>query len=265
MEKPFSIHFSNGATATAIRAHSFVNLSDTLTTLGLPGSRPVLVVVGGAGELRHYHLACLHSLFAKVLVPIAQTLNAVVIDGGTDAGVMQMMGRARHAAKATFPLVGVLPSGMAILPQQSPPQHPDAAPLEAHHTHFVFTPEANPSLGWQWGDESPWIAQIANVLAEQVGSVAVLINGGEVTWQDAAHNVNAGRTLIAIAGTGRAADALTAALHGTITDKRAVPILTTGLLKSIPLEDLDGLARTIGETLSTGLELWQEKIHIANF
>jgi hypothetical protein len=264
MEKPFSIIFSSGSTAHAIRANTSSSLVDSLNALGLQSPCPVLVLVGGANGLRNYHIARLHSLFVKVLVPIAQSLNAVVIDGGTDAGIMQMMGQARFQTKATFPLIGVLPEGLATLPNQPPP-HPDAAPLEPHHTHFILTPEVQPGVQAQWGDESAWIAEIANAVAGTAPSVAVLINGGEVTWQDAWQNVQVGRIVIAINGTGRTANTLAAAVHGTVTDERAVPILATGLLQTIQLEQLDDLAQTIGEILSTGTESWQEKIHTASF
>lgn len=243
MAPSFDISFPNGNTATAIRVEAGADLDSVLHSLGLDGARPVLVVVGGAGKLNDDDRARVRSLFVRVLAPLAQTLNAVVVDGGTDAGVMQMMGRARCRTNSTFPLIGVAPIGTAGLPGQPLP-HPDGAFLEPHHTHFVLVP------GNYWGDESIWIAQIASAIANDSPSVTVLINGGEATWNDASQNVQEGRPLLVIAGSGRTADALATALDGKVTDERARRIVGSGLLKSIDLRSSDDLARVIRETLS---------------
>jgi len=243
MAPSFDISFPNGNTATAIRVEAGVDLDSVLHSLGLDGARPVLVVVGGAGKLNDDDRARVRSLFVRVLAPLAQTLNAVVVDGGTDAGVMQMMGRARRKTNSTFPLIGVAPIGTAGLPGQPLP-HSDGAFLEPHHTHFVLVP------GDYWGDESIWIAQIASAIANDLPSVTVLINGGEATWNDASQNVQEGRPLLVIAGSGRTADALATALDGKVTDERARRIVESGLLKSIDLRSSDDLARVIRETLS---------------
>lgn len=243
MASSFDISFPNGTTATAIRVEAGADLAWTLHCLGLDEGRPVLVVVGGAGKLSDEDRARVRSLFVRVLAPLAQTLNAVVVDGGTDAGVMQMMGRARRKTNSTFPLVGVAPIGTAGLPGQPLP-HPDGAFLEPHHTHFVLVPGTN------WGDESTWIAQLASALADDSPSVTVLINGGEATWNDASENVQEGRPLLVIAGSGRTADALATALSGKVTDERARRIVGSGLLKAIDLGSSDDLARVIRETLS---------------
>jgi hypothetical protein len=68
--------------------------------------------------------------------------------------------------------------------------------LEAHHTHFVLTP------GSEWGDESIWISRLATALASTQPSVSVLINGGEIAYQDLAHSVEQLRPVIVIEGSG---------------------------------------------------------------
>lgn len=230
-----TIRFPEGATAIAHHPQTVADLNRSLVRMDLQTSRPVIVLVGGAAGLRHYHLARLHTLFVKVLAPLAEAIGAAVVDGGTDVGVMQMMGYARQKMHGTFPLIGVLPVGVATLPNEQSPC-PDAAPLEPNHSHFVLTPGAN------WGDECPWIAGMAGALAQGMPSVTVLINGGEITWMDAAQSVAANRPIVAIGGSGRAADALTAALAGEPTDVRAHYIMASGLLQSVQLEDTERLA-----------------------
>jgi hypothetical protein len=245
MQEPFAIRFLGGATALVLRVEETATPSAVLRKLGFQGSRPVIVLVGGASGLRHFHVARLNALFVNILAPLAEALGAVVVDGGTDAGVMEMMGRARNKTRSTFPLLGVAPVGLATLPGDLTPV-PDSAPLEPNHTHFALIP------GSQWGDESLWIAQIASALAEGAPSVTVLINGGEITWKDAAASVQVGRPIVAIAGSGRAADTLVAALKGTITDNRAEAILASGLLYASALENLNHLQTVIQDLLPVG-------------
>ena len=237
------VTFSKTHRARAVTVHHPTQLPQAFQHLGLAHPMPSLVLIGGASRISSADQALLRSLFVQVLAPLAETLNAVVIDGGTNSGIMAMMGRARHRLHATFPLLGIAPQGAVALPGQPLP-HDEAAPLEPHHTHFILVP------GSQWGDESAWIAEAASTLSGHQPSVTILINGGEVTWRDAEENVGAGRPVIAIAGSGRAADALATALEGKITDERARRIVESGLLHAIDLHSSKELTQTLGQLLA---------------
>jgi SLOG in TRPM, prokaryote len=165
-----------------------------------------------------------------------------VVDGGTDAGVMRLMGRARAETGAAFPLVGVAAAGTISLPGVPPPR-PDAAPLEPNHTHFVLVP------GSTWGDEARWLARVASALAAGAPSVTVLVDGGETAWEDAAVSVEAGRPVIAVSGSGRAADTLVGAIRGEASDGRARELAISGLLRAADLS-AESLAGAIEEALS---------------
>jgi len=243
MEPPVTVSFGDRCMAQLMQVSEEMPLLDALQQLQVPYPRPVLVLIGGASNLTDSDQRLLRSLFIKVLAPLAQTLNAVVIDGGTDTGIMQMMGRARTRTRSTFPLIGIAPVGLVALPGQALPR-PDAAYLEPHHTHFFLTP------GQSWGDESEWIAQFATAIAADEPSVTLLINGGEVSWIDARENVEEGRPVIAIAGSGRTADALATALNGKITDERARRIVDSGLLQAIHLRSPQHLTQVIEKILS---------------
>ncbi|HIK17064.1 MAG TPA: hypothetical protein IGS53_17500 [Leptolyngbyaceae cyanobacterium M33_DOE_097] len=244
MPKPYIIEFFAEQSAIAIEVKTSADLKAISHTLQVTGSRPVIVLVGGAGELRHYHVARLHTLFLKAIVAVAEEVGAIVIDGGTDTGVMQMMGRAYQKASASFPLIGVLPAEMAILPTNQP-SSTEAAALEPNHTHFVLTP------GQQWGDESAWMADLANVLASGKPSVTVLINGGAVTWKDAAESVRVDRPIIAIADTGRAADAIAHTLTGASNDAQATQLIASGLVEAIELEQVETLRTRLQDLLTS--------------
>jgi SLOG in TRPM, prokaryote len=199
MKKPFSFSFSNGETAHAVQVDDFVNLSAALHDLGFQGSRPLLVLVGGASKVSEVDIARLRLLFVEVVAPLAEELNACVVDGGTDAGVMKMMGEARSEINAKFSLIGVAPLETVTLPNASSTL-PNAETLEPHHTHFVLVPGSN------WGDESPWLARVASLLANEAPSVTLLINGGEIALVDVMENLKVGRPVVVIAGSGRLAD-----------------------------------------------------------
>jgi hypothetical protein len=244
MEKAFNLTFSNGLTARAIQVQNEADLSTAVGKIGLHGSRPVLVVIGGASLLSDADLTQLRSLFVEALAPLAESLGVLVVDAGSDAGLMQLMGQARAEIAATFPLIGVVPARFVALPD-IPSSSSDSVPLEPHHTHFVLVPGSN------WGDESSWLADIANTLADKAPSVVVLINGGEITWKDALENIHAGRSMIVVTRSGRTADLIAAGLRGEATDRRAEELIASGLVQAIGLSTgADTLARMIKKIFS---------------
>lgn len=240
MEVRYQRIVSDPSTAAVIHIQHPDSLPSALGELDLIESRPTLVLVGGASKLRETDYQRIKSLFTDVLAPLADNLGLYVVDGGTDAGIMKIMGQARMAIGAEFPLVGVAPVDLVNLPNH-PTVRPDSTTLEANHTHCLLVP------GDRWGDESPWIAHVATQLAQDKPSVVVLINGGAVTWQDAAANVKVGRPVIVIQGSGRTADILATAIQGgSVTDERAQPLVDSGLMQVV---DLDESAKVLVDKL----------------
>ncbi|MCC5645077.1 hypothetical protein LC607_19465 [Nostoc sp. CHAB 5824] len=248
MKNCLKLTFDSGQTALAIRVDQQTELPNALERIGLGGSRSVLVVVGGASNISEAEFRRIQRLFTEVLAPIAETLGAYVVDGGTDAGVMQLMGEARTQIGAKFALIGVTPESKVALPNQQEPAA-DLTPLEPNHTHFILVPGDN------WGNESPWISQVATVLANNAPSLTVLLNGGEITFEDAFSSVNTGRLVIVIAGSGRTADILADALRGQASDERAKKLAKSGKLEYIDLIDIEkgvaNLGKIIKNLLST--------------
>ncbi len=216
------ITFSNGRSAPAVHVAAGNELPTALQEIGLEPPRRVLVLVGGAGKLPEDTAARLHPFFDSVLVPLAADEGVAVIDGGTDAGIMRLMGLARRRNPA-FDLIGVAAAGTVILPGTAPSSR-NAALLEPNHSHFVLVP------GDTWGAEVPWISRVATTLAADLPSVTVLINGGEIAWQDVQASLQAGRRVLVVSGSGRTADVLVAACGGELGDVRAVELLSSGLL-----------------------------------
>jgi len=239
MFEPFPMLFSHGHRVLSVRVTELADLPAALAVVGLPPSRPVLVLIGGAAGLETEQGAILRlrGLF-RALAHVAEEAGAAVLDGGTDAGVMRLMGQARAEIDGTFSLLGVAAEGTVILPTAQERVsllrecHDDRSVLEPNHTHFVLVP------GNQWGDESPWLAAVAKILAGDAPSVTLLVNGGEISRQDVTRSLDAGRPVVVVAGTGRLADELASAserlalLHvvDLAAGVRAVVAVVTSLL-----------------------------------
>jgi hypothetical protein len=211
------------------------DLAEASSTLGLNPPQPVLVIVGGASGMTAGELVKTKELFDNVLVPYADLHQIAIMDGGTDAGVMQAIGDARSNHNATFPLIGIVIEkgiGATILENG---QFPSSI-LEPNHTHFILTPGEN------WDDTASWISAAAGAFSGNAPALTILFNGGEIAWEDAAESVSAGRPVIVAEGSGRTADAIAKTSTGRVIDKRAVALLKTGLITIInPFERPDFL------------------------
>src|SRR5215213_9209770 len=134
--EPFAIELNGGRRAQAVRVNAAEDLARAVDELDV-GGRAVLVVVGGASGMSPRRVRRLRPLFSDVLAPLAQRLSVTVIDGGSDTGVMRLMGSARGAGGWRFPLVGVIVDQLAGYSNASGAY---AVDLEPNHTHFVFVP-----------------------------------------------------------------------------------------------------------------------------
>jgi SLOG in TRPM, prokaryote len=242
MIEPFEIALRQDSPATAVRVERPEQLEEAPTALGLTGVRASLVLIGGADGMSRGDHERLEPLFTGVLAELASELGAAVLDGGTDTGVMRLMGRARAHTAGDFPLVGVLPSALAAHPAE--PVRPGTAELEPNHTHFVLVP------GDEWGEEGPWLARLGDMVGD--GSVTVLVNGGEISLRDAELCVTAGRPLVVVAGSGRTADRIAAAAAGRPPDEASARIARTGLVRPVDVGDRAALAAALDLVLTGG-------------
>jgi hypothetical protein len=207
------LRFHNGNSAKALSLSSHNTSQQALNLMGLTAPQPALVIIGGASLMTTESLEQLQTIFNQVFAPLAQDLGLTVLDGGTDAGVIQMMGRARQQVKGNFPLIGVAPEIKTRLPgdQSLPPDDESRYALEPHHTHFFLVP------GKKFGSESPWLAEFAAHIATGRPSLTILINGGDIAFTDLQENLALGRPTVVLSGSGRLADSIAAAIGGDST------------------------------------------------
>lgn len=233
----------NGTGPQLIRVESHDGLPEDLRTNGIEVNRPVLVCVGGASGMSEEHAAAISGAFRDLVAPALDRWSATVIDGGTDAGVMRMVGRARASAGGRFPLVGVAAIGTVEIPG-APKDFEDAAPLEPNHTHVVLVP------GDKWGDETPWLSAVAAEIARERPSVTLMVNGGAIALSDAQTSIGAGRPLVVLAGSGRSADEIARARDGGEAGEQARMVAASPLTSIVDAADphgiLDGISAVFG-------------------
>lgn len=189
------ISLKHGVTVSAANISSEDEIQAALDGLGIPHPRPVIVLVGGAGGIGFLEKFPMQKAVG-IVAQLAEETGAVVVDGGTQAGIMIEMGVQRKRNGYNFPLIGVVFD--ALLMKREP-----SSILDPGHTHFLVVP------GNAWGDESAWISKIATVVAGDRKSITVLVNGGKVSRTDVEYSTMANRPTAVIRGTGRLADEIT--------------------------------------------------------
>jgi hypothetical protein len=240
MDEPFVVELDGGRSARAVRVATVEDLAPAVRELDI-GDRPAVVVVGGAGGMSAREIRRLGPLFNDVIAPLAQRLDVTVIDGGSDAGVMRLMGSARGAGEWRFPLIGVIVDQLADYSSDS---GEEAVDLEPNHTHFVLVP------GSEWGEEAPWLARLATVVAGSEESATILVNGGDIAVADVRHSIDAGRHVVVLDGSGRTADALAAAVRGKRADPEVTALAESGLVHAVDARDRNALAWALDDLLA---------------
>jgi hypothetical protein len=201
------------------------DLVGTLGALGLGDRRPVIILIGGADGLTSDREADLRTLFAGCLSPVAQELGAAIVDGGTDAGVMRMIGESRAAAGHDYPLIGVASIGTVGTRGADGAR----APIDRNHSHVIQVP------GETWGDEGHWMRAVAGAIAVERNRVTLLVNGGRFAADEAVNSAASGIPVVVVAGSGRAADRFAADLG----ERRGAG--SNGNLIAVDLRDLGAL------------------------
>lgn len=209
----FPISFHDGQVALGVRAGPGTDLPRALRAMGLTTGVPTIVPIGAGA--RQAQLARLRPLLEKVVVAVAEAVEATVVDEGDAGGLAAMLGEARRRKKAGFPLVGVTPD----------PADSDA--LDPQHTHFVLVPADDGAR------LARWTAAVATATAGGNRSVALAAAGGEPAWSSLEAHVAAGRLVMAVARSGGVADHLAAALAGRAADVRAGWLVASGQISAV--------------------------------
>ena len=276
--EPEEIEFGNGRNAVVWKDDGR-DPGEWPAVLGIRPGRPVIVISGGADTLADAALARAGAMLGPGVAAAAAACGAVVVDGGTSSGVMEIIGAARARRPAAMPvLLGVAPVGQVSYP--GGPEGGGRAMLEENHSHFVLADSS------EWGGETELLIALAAVLAGDGTPVMLLAGGGPVATADVLEAVRRQWPVFVIQGTGGLADALLGLWaarrqprrhlagrllpgHATsrraplpvIEDARLREIIGTGDLRPVTGADPDQLARELSWDLRHEPVLksaWQE-------
>jgi hypothetical protein len=202
------ILFSNGNRAQLLAPPAGTPAGSILKALDIGQSKALIILVGGAAGLDEPLKPRLVQLFSRGIAHAVAGRNALIIDGGTQAGVMAMMGQGVADIGRNSILLGVVPAGKVTYPG-GPSEEciEDGAPLDPNHSHFVLV-ESN-----EWGGETETLYELAEELSKEIPVLTVLVNGGEVAKHEVLQSVRHGWAIIVVEGTGRLADEIAIAVR----------------------------------------------------
>src|SRR5215469_5454302 len=146
--QPQEIAFPNKNTAKLVTASPGKPMASLIEALGISAPKNLILLIGGADELDQKLTSRLTQLFSRGIARAAADAEALIIDGGTQAGVMQIMGQSITDRGRKSSLLGVAPAGKVTYPGGPPLTGNGTAPLDPNHSHFVLVD------GDEWGSET---------------------------------------------------------------------------------------------------------------
>src|SRR6266545_1303666 len=132
------VTFENGRRAVVVETGAAGDPGEVLTQLGLHPGRPVIVVVGGADTLTDDAHRLAKRIVAPALARASTVTGAAIVDGGTDSGIMAIVGEAFPERGDENVLLGVAPARRVALPGSLSGENEGRAALEPNHTHFAL-------------------------------------------------------------------------------------------------------------------------------
>lgn len=256
-----AIAFENNHEAIAVFPAAGAKAEDIVAALDLTSYKAVLLIIGGADSVDEKLKSRLTQVFSRGVARVAATMNAVIIDGGTEAGVMAMMGQGVADRGFKSALVGVAPLGMINYPGS---RGTGETPLDPNHSHFVLVE------GKAWGSETNVIFNLVRALrTAKTPAVALLAGGGAITKTEALQAVRQNLPLFVVAGSGGTADEIAAASKAKTQladDPVMAEIIADGRIELHLLDDLvSGAERLFTRVLGGDNVLLQSWGHFADY
>ena len=220
-----TIQFDNGRRAHLVKAPLDADPKELVDLLGLTRPGAILVLSGGAGLFDEALAPRLQQLCSRGLARAAAEAEALIIDGGTQSGAMQLMGQGVADRGYATPQLGVAPADLVTYPGGPELADPDnGVRLDANHSHFVLVDSD------RWGGETDAFIALAQAWAG-VPVVTLLANGGAIAKDEILRSVRLGWPVLVLEGSGRLADELVQ-LHqespGSIEDPVVAEIVAEG-------------------------------------
>ncbi len=210
-----SIAFPDNHIALAIRPLPSQKAEAIVEALALKPYKAVFLILGGVDAIDEKLIPQLTKLFVLGIARAASESAAVIIDAGGKAGTSALMGKGVASRGIKSNLIGVAPASKLIFPNA--PTGELAA--ESNHSRFVL------AEGNEWSCETSMRFELTNALVDpttsniadspakkvKLPSLAILVNGGKLSINEALRTVRQNIPLIVIEGSGGMADQIAAA------------------------------------------------------
>jgi hypothetical protein len=203
--------------------------------------RGVVSVSGGASAFPTDAAADMARLVDN-LVHVAFEHRLMLVDGGTAAGVMHMLGVSYAAAATTRtnapPLLGFVPS--ALVTHNGNGECANLTPIEPHHPFIVMVQD-----GKAWGDEVDCMSAFIQHIAQRVSALTIVANGGLITLAEVEQSVRRGTPVLLLEGSQRCVALIRAAVAGSGSQqleqlaRQLDPSVDTGAVLRRVMEQLD--------------------------
>jgi len=196
--QPQEIGFPNNNGAKLVTALRGTAMASLIEALGISPPKNLILLIGGADELDQKLTSRLTQLFSRGIARAAADAEALIVDGGTQAGIMQVMGQSIVDRGRKSSLLGIAPAGKVTYPGGPTVAGNGSAPLDPNHSHFVLVD------GKEWGSETETLFELAAAFNKPV--LAILVNGGAIAKDELLQSVRRNWPVIVIEGSGRLAD-----------------------------------------------------------
>lgn len=196
------IAFSNGFKALSVSAKVDVHIKQVIDELELRQPDGLLLLVGDAGNMDQRFYDQMQSVF-NVIANFVNENRLMVVDGGIDAGLVAVMGKALATNGRTAVHLGVTPAKAPMISEDKLAEEA----LEPHHSHFLLLD------GFQWQQTVPPKFQIVNYFSLRAPVITLLINGEDISLQEIQACVRLGYKVIVFSGTGKLADEIATAIR----------------------------------------------------
>lgn len=251
------IDFGSGRQARMVMPPAGADPETIVQALGLEQPDALMLIFGGADGMEAQAQTRIARLFRESLVPVAIARRALIIDGGTQSGIMQILGEVIAERQDSPCALGVAPIEKVTYPGKTgTATGAHTAALDPNHSHFILTPTT------EWGSETETIFDVTALLSDCLSEsfearprvVALLANGGGIAKEEAYRCAWQGWNLVILAGTGRVADEIAEAharLPALPADPKIRDIIMRSTVTVFPVEAEPAALTKLLESLET--------------
>ncbi len=188
---------------------------DIISGLNLsPLPKGIIFISGGAAKFPPDTTEITNRLIEFAIAPFVYKHNLLIVDGGTQSGIMEITGevlsRVTCPNSEVLPLMGFAPEPKVIYGNMKfSSQRQDR--LDPNHSYFVLINETP-----DWCEAVETMFSFLGYLAEvkHLPIIQIVFNGGRITLKDAYYSVQRGFRIIVLDGSCRAPEVIVAAMNG---------------------------------------------------